>query len=204
MVLCRHCAKRLRWVSMSASPRPERGRHDGTLAAAPPGRLPAGGWVWSDFSLPVYDFARILRAAELMPDDEDDYWKSPGNGIPSTRPGSTPANPPRCRRCPRLPGLAPLPARCRNLTDCHRSVGRLWRGRDMFPRSRGALLRCIWLLRVDPGGGGGTSATSSESDMTDRQTDKRDVHEVGGTCRPSRCPGPLARFEVGDLLDCHT
>ena len=39
--------------------------------------LPAGGWVWSDFSLPVYDFARILRAADLMPDDEDEYWEKP-------------------------------------------------------------------------------------------------------------------------------
>jgi hypothetical protein len=42
-----------------------------------PEQLPAGGWVWSDFSLPVYDFARILRAAGRMPDNEDDYWENP-------------------------------------------------------------------------------------------------------------------------------
>lgn len=45
----------------------------------PPQRdeLPARGWVWSDFSVPVYDFAQILRAADLMPDDEDEYWEKP-------------------------------------------------------------------------------------------------------------------------------
>ncbi|MDA0250742.1 MAG: hypothetical protein O2892_07785 [Actinomycetota bacterium] len=39
--------------------------------------LPAGGWVWSDFSLPVFDFACILRAADLMPANEDEYWEKP-------------------------------------------------------------------------------------------------------------------------------
>lgn len=42
-----------------------------------PSELPAGGWTWSDFSLPVFDFARILRAADLMPADEDEYWEKP-------------------------------------------------------------------------------------------------------------------------------
>jgi hypothetical protein len=40
-------------------------------------QLPAGGWTWSDFSLPVFDFAQILRAAGLMPSDEDEYWEKP-------------------------------------------------------------------------------------------------------------------------------
>lgn len=39
--------------------------------------LPTGGWAWSDFSLPVFDFARVLRAANLMPHDEDQYWEKP-------------------------------------------------------------------------------------------------------------------------------
>lgn len=33
--------------------------------------------VWSDLSRPVYDFAVVLRDAEVMPDDEDEYWEKP-------------------------------------------------------------------------------------------------------------------------------
>lgn len=36
-----------------------------------------GGLTWSDFSGPVFTFARVLRAAALMPDDEDEYWGGP-------------------------------------------------------------------------------------------------------------------------------
>ncbi|OBG15012.1 hypothetical protein B7435_23920 [Mycolicibacterium peregrinum] len=32
---------------------------------------------WSDFSRPVWDFAQVLRAADLMPSDEDEYWGKP-------------------------------------------------------------------------------------------------------------------------------
>lgn len=39
--------------------------------------LIANGWAWSDFSRPVFEFANILREAELMPDDEDEYWEKP-------------------------------------------------------------------------------------------------------------------------------
>jgi len=46
----------------------------------PPGDaadLPKDGWTWSDFSRTVFDFACVLRDAELMPDDEDEYWEKP-------------------------------------------------------------------------------------------------------------------------------
>ena len=33
--------------------------------------------LWSDFSRPVFDFACVLRDADLMPDDEDEYWEAP-------------------------------------------------------------------------------------------------------------------------------
>ena len=39
--------------------------------------LPKDGWVWSDFTRPVFDFACVLRDADLMPDDEDEYWEKP-------------------------------------------------------------------------------------------------------------------------------
>ncbi|SUA31457.1 Uncharacterised protein [Mycolicibacterium fortuitum] len=32
---------------------------------------------WSDRSRPVWDFAQVLRAADLMPLDEDEYWEEP-------------------------------------------------------------------------------------------------------------------------------
>ena len=35
------------------------------------------GAMWSDLSGPVFEFARVLRAADLMPDDEDEYWSGP-------------------------------------------------------------------------------------------------------------------------------
>ncbi|NTY62133.1 hypothetical protein [Mycolicibacterium sphagni] len=43
------------------------------------GRLPdnTADWTWSDLSRSVFAFARALRAAELMPDDEDEYWEQP-------------------------------------------------------------------------------------------------------------------------------
>lgn len=34
-------------------------------------------WAWSDLSRSVFTFARALRAADLMPDDEDEYWEQP-------------------------------------------------------------------------------------------------------------------------------
>lgn len=39
--------------------------------------LPKDGWAWSDFSRLVFEFAGVLRAADLMPDDEDEYWEKP-------------------------------------------------------------------------------------------------------------------------------
>jgi len=39
--------------------------------------LPEGGWAWSDFAHPVYDFSRVLRAAALMPAHDDLYWEAP-------------------------------------------------------------------------------------------------------------------------------
>ena len=39
--------------------------------------LPKDGWAWSDFTRPVFDFACVLRDADLMPDDEDEYWEKP-------------------------------------------------------------------------------------------------------------------------------
>jgi hypothetical protein len=39
--------------------------------------LPKDGWAWSDFSGPVFAFACVLRAADLMPDDEDEFWEKP-------------------------------------------------------------------------------------------------------------------------------
>lgn len=39
--------------------------------------LIAQGWAWSDFSKLVYGFAVVLRAADLIPDDEDEYWEKP-------------------------------------------------------------------------------------------------------------------------------
>lgn len=42
-----------------------------------PAELPKDGWAWSDFSRPVFDFAAVLRAADLMPDDELEYWEKP-------------------------------------------------------------------------------------------------------------------------------
>ena len=32
---------------------------------------------WSEFSHPVFNFACVLRAADLMPDDENEYWEKP-------------------------------------------------------------------------------------------------------------------------------
>lgn len=32
---------------------------------------------WNNFSRPVFEFALVLRAADLMPDDEDEYWERP-------------------------------------------------------------------------------------------------------------------------------
>ncbi|MFV8233988.1 hypothetical protein [Mycolicibacterium fortuitum] len=37
----------------------------------------AGPGRWSDFSRPVFDFAVVLRDAEVMPYDEDEYWDKP-------------------------------------------------------------------------------------------------------------------------------
>lgn len=39
--------------------------------------LPKDGWSWSDFSRCVFTFACVLREADLMPDDEDEYWEKP-------------------------------------------------------------------------------------------------------------------------------
>jgi len=39
--------------------------------------LIAVGWAWSDFSRPVFRFAEVLRAADLMPEEEDGYWEKP-------------------------------------------------------------------------------------------------------------------------------
>jgi hypothetical protein len=46
----------------------------------PPGdadALPKGGWAWSDFSRLVFGFAGVLRAAAVMPYNEDEYWERP-------------------------------------------------------------------------------------------------------------------------------
>lgn len=37
----------------------------------------AHGHFWSEFSRPVWDFAQVLRAADLMPFNEDEYWEEP-------------------------------------------------------------------------------------------------------------------------------
>lgn len=41
--------------------------------------------VWSDLSGPVYTFAVVLREADLMPDDEDEYWEKPRKWDPEHR-----------------------------------------------------------------------------------------------------------------------
>ncbi|MBE5502472.1 hypothetical protein [Mycobacteroides abscessus] len=67
--------------------------------------LIANGWAWSDFSRPVFEFATVLRDAELMPDDEDEYWEKPRKWskahqiwIDANKPG-----PPQDNAAPSLP-----------------------------------------------------------------------------------------------------
>lgn len=39
--------------------------------------LPKDGWAWSDFSRLVFAFAGVLKDADLMPDDQYEYWEKP-------------------------------------------------------------------------------------------------------------------------------